>query len=185
VTSRDTYHHGDLKATILARAAELVAERGADGLSLRELARAAGVSHAAPAHHFTDRRGLCTALATEGFGMLAEALKGARPDFQDAALAYVRFAIEHPGHYEVMFDKSLYDATDPDLVAAETASGAELVAGVGTLDDPRAKEDPQAAALAAWSLVHGFSLLWLNGAIDNEPDPMAAVHRVAGMLFGS
>ena len=183
--TRDTYHHGDLKATILAEAAALVAERGADGLSLRELARAAGVSHAAPAHHFTDRRGLFTALATEGFGMLAESLTAARPDFLDAALAYVRFAIDHPGHYEVMFDKSLYDATDPELVAAETAAGAELAAGVGTLDDIRAKDDPQAAALAAWSLVHGFSLLWLNNAIDKDADPMATVHRVAGMLFGT
>jgi AcrR family transcriptional regulator len=185
MSGRDTYHHGDLKATILAEAAVLVAERGADGLSLRELARAAGVSHAAPAHHFTDRRGLFTALATEGFQMLADALEGARPDFLEAALAYVRFAIDHPGHYEVMFDKSLYDAADPDLVAAETASGAELAAGVGTLDDQRAKDDPEAAALAAWSLVHGFSLLWLNKAINNEPDPMVTVHRVAGMLFGT
>ena len=181
--TRDTYHHGDLRATILAQAAALVAERGADGLSLRELAREAGVSHAAPAHHFTDRRGLFTALAAEGFGMLAQALTAARPDFLDAALAYVRFAIDHPGHYEVMFDKSLYDATDPDLVAAETAAGAELAAGVGTLDDPRAKNDPHAAELAAWSLVHGFSLLWLNSAIDHDSDPMATVHRVAGMLF--
>src|ERR1044072_2879714 len=147
--SRDSYHHGDLKAVILAQAATLVAERGADGISLRELARAAGVSNAAPAHHFTDRRGLFTALATEGFGMLAEALKSARPDFQDAALAYVRFALDHPGHYEVMFDKTLYDAPDPALASAERAAGAELSAGVGTLDDPRAKEDPEAAALAA------------------------------------
>ncbi|HET9564870.1 MAG TPA: TetR/AcrR family transcriptional regulator [Mycobacterium sp.] len=183
--TRDTYHHGDLKATILAQAAALVAERGADGLSLRELAREAGVSHAAPAHHFTDRRGLFTALAAEGFGMLAQALTAARPDFLDAALAYVRFAIDHPGHYEAMFDKSLYDATDPYLVAAETAAGAELAAGVGTLDDPRAKNDPHAAELAAWSLVHGFSLLWLNSAIDTGADPMASVQRVAGMLFGT
>ncbi|WP_123026033.1 TetR/AcrR family transcriptional regulator [Mycolicibacterium stellerae] len=185
MSSRDTYHHGDLKATILGEAAALVADRGAADLSLRELARAAGVSHAAPAHHFSDRRGLFTALATEGFRKLAEALTGARPDFLDAALAYVRFAIDHPGHYAVMFDKSLYDATDPELVAAEMSAGAELAAGVGTLDDPRAKGDPQAAQLAAWSLVHGFSLLWLNGAIDTDTDPMATVHRVAGMLYGT
>ncbi|OBK74503.1 TetR/AcrR family transcriptional regulator [Mycobacterium sp. 1274761.0] len=189
MTSKAGYHHGDLKATILGEAAALVAERGADGLSLRELARAAGVSHAAPAHHFTDRRGLFTALATEGFDMLAAALAGARPDFLAAALAYVRFAIDHPGHYAVMFDKSLYEATDPALVAAETAAGSELAAGVGTLDDPRAKNDPQAAALAAWSLVHGFSLLWLNGAIegaiDKAADPVATVQRVAGMLFAT
>ena len=139
MSSRDAYHHGDLRATILAEAAVLVADRGADGLSLRELARAAGVSDAAPARHFTDRRGLFTALATEGFGMLADALKNARPDFLDAALAYVRFALDHPGHYDVMFDKSLYDAADLDLVAAETAAGAELAKASGrwTIRVPR------------------------------------------------
>lgn len=75
-----------------------MAECGADGISLRELARVAGVSHAAPAHHFTDRRGLFTALATQGWQKLAAALADARPDFLDAALAYVRFSLDHPGH---------------------------------------------------------------------------------------
>ena len=181
--SRDSYHHGDLKAVILARAADLVAERGADGISLRELAREAGVSHAAPAHHFTDRRGLFTALSAQGWRLLAAELAGARPEFIDAALAYVRFALDHPGHYAVMFDRSLVDAEDSELVAAVGAAGTELAQGVGTLDDARAKGDPEAAALAAWSLVHGFSLLWLNKAIDNNTDPMETVHRVAGMLF--
>jgi len=181
--SRDSYHHGDLKAVILAEAAGLVAERGADGISLRELARAAGVSHAAPAHHFTDRRGLFTALAAEGWRMLAAALTDARPEFTDAATAYVRFALDHPGHYAVMFDRSLVNPEDADLIASQAAAGAELARGVGTLDDPRAKDDPEAAALAAWSLVHGFSLLWLNKAIDAEDDPIATVDRVAGMLF--
>jgi AcrR family transcriptional regulator len=181
--SRDTYHHGDLKAVILAQAATLVAERGADGISLRELARAAGVSHAAPAHHFTDRRGLFTSLAAEGWRKLAVALTGARPNFVDAALAYVRFALDHPGHYAVMFDSSLVNPDDPELVAAQNAAGEELAQGVGTLKDPRAKADPGAAALAAWSLVHGFSMLWLNKAIDADGDPMAEVERVARMLF--
>jgi len=181
--SRDSYHHGALKAAILTQAAALVAERGADGISLRELARAAGVSHAAPAHHFTDRRGLFTALATEGFGLLAAALADARPRFVDAARAYVRFALDHPGHYEVMWDRSLYDATDPALSAAEAAAGAELSRGVGTLADLKAKADPDGAALAAWSLVHGFSLLWLNGAVDTAGDPIAAIERLALILF--
>jgi len=180
---RDTYHHGDLKAVILAEAATLVADRGADGISLRELARSAGVSHAAPAHHFTDRRGLFTALAAEGWRMLAAALTDARPDFVNAALAYVRFALDHPGHYAVMFDSSLVDAADPDLSAAQNAAGAELAQGVGTLKGPRAKADPEGAALAAWSLVHGFSMLWLNKAIDTGGDPMADVERIALMLF--
>lgn len=180
---KGSYHHGDLKAVILAKAAELVAQRGAGAISLRELARAAGVSHAAPAHHFTDRRGLFTALAAEGWRNLAAALDDARPEFIDAALAYVRFALDHPGHYAVMFDRSLVDPEDAELVAAQDAAGAELSRGVGTLDDPRAESDPEAAALAAWSLVHGFSLLWLNKAVDDAGDPIAMIDRVAGMLF--
>jgi AcrR family transcriptional regulator len=119
--SRQTYHHGDLRAAILTEAARLVAERGADRVSLRELAREAGVSHAAPAHHFIDRRGLFTALAAQGFELLAAALAEARPRFLAAALAYVRFAIEHPGHYRVMFDKSLLDPSNRELAAAEAA----------------------------------------------------------------
>jgi AcrR family transcriptional regulator len=181
--SKEAYHHGDLKAVILSQAATLVAERGADGISLRELARAAGVSHAAPAHHFTDRRGLFTALATEGYRLLAAALTDARPRFVDAARAYVQFALDHPGHYEVMFDRSLYDDADPGLIAASTAAGAELNRGVGTLNDEHAKREPDAAALAAWSLVHGFSLLWLNEAVDTSGDPIATVERLAGILF--
>jgi AcrR family transcriptional regulator len=180
---RGSYHHGDLKAAILTKAAILVAERGADGISLRELAREAGVSHAAPAHHFTDRRGLFTALAAEGWRMLSDALDAAQPDFTDAALAYVRFALGHPGHYAVMFDRSLVNPDDPDLKAAQNAAGAELAHGVGTLKDPRATADPQSAALAAWSLVHGYALLRLNEAIDTDDDPMATVEKIALMLF--
>ena len=181
--SRGTYHHGDLKSVILEQAAQLVAERGADGVSLRELARAAGVSHAAPAHHFVDRRGLFTALAAQGWRLLAAALAQARPEFGDAALAYVRFAVDHPRHYEVVFDRSLVNPEDAELIAAQDAAGAELATGVGTLDDARATEDPQAAALAAWSLVHGFAMLWLNEAIDTDSDPVATAQRVARMLF--
>jgi AcrR family transcriptional regulator len=184
--NRPNYHHGDLRAAILTEAARLVAERGAEQVSLRELARGAGVSHAAPAHHFTDRRGLFTALATEGFRLLAKALIDARGHFADAALAYVRFAIEHPGHYQVMFNKSLLDVSDTALAAAEAAAGAELSHGVATLRDPNAHADPAGAQLAAWSLVHGFSMLWLNDAVNAQVrhmDPMDTVMRIATMLF--
>lgn len=183
---RTTYHHGDLRAVILAEAARLVAQRGADAISLRELAREAGVSHAAPAHHFADRRGLFTELATDGFRLLTAALTDARPRFIDAALAYVRFALDHPGHYAVMFDKSLLDGDDQDLRAAEAAAGTELARGVASLDDPKAQADPATAELAAWSLVHGFSTLWLNGAFNPDTatqNPMDVVERIGQMLF--
>jgi AcrR family transcriptional regulator len=183
---RPNYHHGDLRAVILTAAAHLVAERGADQMSLRELARSAGVSHAAPAHHFTDRRGLFTALAAHGFRWLTEELINARGHFADAAVAYVRFAIEHPGHYLVMFNKSLLDVSDTELAAAEAAAGAELSRGVATLRDPNALADPAGAQMAAWSLVHGFSTLWLNDAVNahvRQADPMETVMRIATMLF--
>jgi len=83
----------------------------------------------------------------------------------------------------VMFDKSLYDDADPELVAAATAAGAELERGVGTLTVGHARDDPGGAALAAWSLVHGFSLLWLNDAVDTKGDPIATVERLSAMLF--
>lgn len=187
MAERTPYHHGDLRAVILAEAARLVAQSGADAVSLRHLAREAGVSHAAPAHHFTDRRGLFTALAAEGFRLLAAGLSGARGEFRQAALAYVRFALDHPGHFAVMFDRSLVDPDNPDLAAAREAAGNELAAGVATLDDPGAAADAESAGLAAWSLVHGFSMLWLNHALPDSVaagDPIDAVERMAGMLFG-
>jgi AcrR family transcriptional regulator len=183
---RPNYHHGSLRPVILTAAAHLVAERGADRMSLRELARSAGVSHAAPAHHFTDRRGLFTALAAQGYQLLTEALITARGDFVDAALAYVRFAIGHPGHYLVMFNKSLLDVSDTELAAAEAAAATELSRGVATLRDPNALADPAGAQMAAWSLVHGFSTLWLNDAVNaqvRQADPMKTVMRIATMLF--
>src|SRR5581483_8761034 len=183
---RSQYHHGDLRAVILAETARLVSDIGADRVSLRQLAREAGVSHAAPAHHFTDRRGLFTALAAEGYWLLSEALKAARGDFVAAAIAYVRFAIEHPGHYQVMFDRSLVDPADPDLTAAQAAAGAELSRGVETLADADARADPGGAELAAWSLVHGFAMLWLNDAVPADvagADPLKTAERIARILF--
>jgi Tetracyclin repressor-like, C-terminal domain len=85
-----------------------------------------------------------------------------------------------------MFDKSLLDPSNPDLVAAESAAGDELSRGVASLPDRHAQADPRGAQLAAWSLVHGFSMLWLNDAVNTElkaTDPMATVQRIAMMLF--
>jgi hypothetical protein len=85
-----------------------------------------------------------------------------------------------------MFDKSLLDSSSRELAAAEAAAGAELSRGVASLPDQHAQADPGGAQLAAWSLVHGFSMLWLNDAVNAEvkaADPMATVERIAVMLF--
>jgi hypothetical protein len=82
-----------------------------------------------------------------------------------------------------MFDRSLYESADPALCEAESIAAAELNAGVGTLADPRAQADPSGAALAAWSLVHGYALLTLNGAATSDGDPVDTAERIARILF--
>ncbi|MEV0028291.1 TetR/AcrR family transcriptional regulator [Nocardia sp. NPDC050793] len=166
--AKSGYHHGDLRTAILTAAAEQIAADGVDAISLRGLARRAGVSHAAPAHHFGDRAGLLTALATEGYDLLGAELDSAGPDFREVAVAYVRFALNHPGHFDVMFRRDLLRADDPELRAARTRSGAALRSGVAELQPERTDGSERAIQLAAWSLVHGFAALWREGALTDS-----------------
>lgn len=182
------YHHGDLRRAVLAAAVAAIPDVGPAGLSLRDLARRAGVSHAAPAHHFGDKAGLLTAVAVEGYELLAEALTAAQQstdDFLELGVAYVRFAVEHRAHFEVMFRPDLYHRRDPDLLVAQERAGAALYAGAGSVPTGRRGEDVRVAGVAAWSLVHGFASLWLTGAVpaDLGDDPEAAARAVAGVLF--
>ncbi|BCB79961.1 TetR/AcrR family transcriptional regulator [Phytohabitans flavus] len=172
MAEKRSYHHGDLRRALLAAAAEAIAESGPAALSLRDLARRAGVSHAAPAHHFGDKAGLLTALAVEGFNRLADALDASRAEtgsLLEAGVTYVRFAVENRAHFEVMFQPSLYDRDDPEVDVARQRAGAALSAGVSTLDEPPPAEETRKTELAAWSIVHGFATLWLAGAF---PDPL-------------
>ncbi|WP_248258985.1 TetR/AcrR family transcriptional regulator [Georgenia sp. EYE_87] len=182
------YHHGDLRRAVLSAAVAAIPEVGPAGLSLRDLARRAGVSHAAPAHHFGDKAGLLTAVAAEGYELLAEALTTAQQstdDFLELGVAYVRFAVEHRAHFEVMFRPDLYHPDDPALLAAQRRAGAALYGGAASVPTGRRGEDVRVAGIAAWSLVHGFASLWLTGAVpaDLGDDPEAAARAVAGVLF--
>ncbi len=182
------YHHGDLRRAVLDTAIAAIHEAGPAGLSLRDLARRAGVSHAAPAHHFGDKAGLLTAVAVEGYDLLAEALTDAQQstgDFLELGVAYVRFALEHRAHFEVMFRPELYHADDPDLQAAQQRAGAALYGGAGSIPPGQRGPDVRLAGVAAWSLVHGFASLWLTGSLpaDLGEDPEAAARAVAGVLF--
>lgn len=178
------YHHGDLRATVLREAARQVAAEGPDAVSLRGIARRAGVSHAAPAHHFGDRRGLFTALAVQGHELLADALAAAGPDLKDVAVAYVRFALDHPGPFAVMFRGDLVRADDAALARARERSGAALRSGLEALGPDRTAEQQRTARLAAWSVVHGFVSLWraeaLTGSelVQDSPDPEVLARRV-------
>src|SRR5215212_8272090 len=140
------YHHGDLPRTLLQAALEAIAESGPGALSLRDLARRAGVSHAAPAYHFGDKAGLLTAVATEGYELLADALTRAREtsdSFLDVGVAYVGFAVDHRAHFEVMFRPDLYHRDDPAVVAARHRGTQALRGGVADLPPSAAGEDPR------------------------------------------
>lgn len=182
------YHHGNLRTALLAAAADEIASVGTAGLSLRGLARRAGVSHAAPAHHFGDKRGLFTALAAEGFRMLHRRTRPTlrRPDALVAAgQRYVAFALEHPAHFEVMFESSLVDPTDEELVRERDVAFdvlyRALLAGTGVSSD----EQLIAQATAAWAVVHGVATLWLTGNLPFARNPrlVARVFRDLGPAF--
>lgn len=175
-----TYHHGDLRRTLLDAAAASIAESGVAKLSLRALAKDANVSNAAPTYHFGDKAGLLTALAAEGFELLAEAVSS--PSHQglvDMGVSYVDFALSHPSHFLVMFQPSLLRDGDDDLNLAQQHARAALEAGVRDARDHG--PDDESSSRAAWSIVHGFATLVLSGAIT-VADPLAEARRVAAHL---
>lgn len=172
------YHHGDLRRALLDAALLEVEAVGPSRLSLREVARRAGVSHAAPAHHFGDKTGLFTALAAEGFTLLAAGTASASEEdgaLLGTALAYVRFAVGHRAHFEVMWRPDLLRRDDPELVAARSRSFDVFYRTVAESIPSARGDDFQGAVAAAWSMVHGFATLWLAGNFPPEmgDDPMA------------
>ncbi|WP_055716577.1 TetR/AcrR family transcriptional regulator [Streptomyces torulosus] len=181
------YHHGDLRRAILRAALDVIAADGPSALSLRDLARRAGVSHAAPAHHFKDRTGLLTAIAAEGHALLATTLTEA-DDLRDAGVRYVRFAREHPAHFQVMFRPELLREDDLELTTARALSSERLRVAVSTARPEFDGADPRLAAIAAWSLSHGFATLLLSHNLDavvGDRDPEDVFRTATELLFPS
>ncbi|MGW7072989.1 TetR/AcrR family transcriptional regulator [Streptomyces sp. NPDC054855] len=172
------YHHGDLRAACLSAARELLEEDGSAGLSLRAVARRAGVSATAPYRHFQDRDALVSAVAAEGYRELAGFLATAHPspatpdDLAAVAVAYVRFAIEHPAMFRAMFAEPC-DPDNEDRVLA-TAVIKEYVLDIVRRAFPDT-EATDALATAVWALVHGLAFLHLDGKLDaSTPEVVAA-----------
>jgi AcrR family transcriptional regulator len=175
-SSDSPYHHGDLHDALL-KAAERVLERdGLPGLTLRAVAREAGVSHAAPTHHFGDLTGLVSELAAIGYRLFSAAMSAAKASgtLQEqglaAARAYVAFAQAHPGMYGLMFRAERLDMSRPSLHEASDAAFAGLARGVGASRHEHISADAmsleQGGAVArAWSMVHGFTMLLLDGRL--------------------
>ncbi|RKE23655.1 TetR/AcrR family transcriptional regulator [Streptomyces sp. TLI_171] len=182
----DSYHHGDLRAACLRAARELLEEDGSAALSLRAVARRAGVSATAPYRHYPDREALLSAVAAEGYRELATNLTAAHPspttpeELAAVAVAYVRFALDHPAMFRVMFAEPC-DPANEDRVAA-TAAITQYVRDIVHGVFPAA--DPEALSTAVWALVHGLAFLHLDGKLDaSTPDAVTgqvrgAVHAI-------
>jgi AcrR family transcriptional regulator len=175
------YHHGNLREAILAAAAATIASDGVGALSLRSIAKDLGVSHTAFRRHFGSREGVLNALAVQGNQVLAQELTAAAADgdFVEVGVAYVRFAVAHPGHFTVMFRSDLLDNADPDLVAARSSAYAPLASGVAG----KRLDDPEAGQVLGWGVVHGIATLALTGNLRTTSDLESLTRRALRLSY--
>lgn len=187
-TESRSYHHGDLRNALIAAAVEELAESGIEAFTLRGCARRAGVSHAAPAHHFGDVTGLLTEVAIAAQGKLAGTMRaeiaptarGSAEHLAATALGYVRFALAHPGEFNLMFRREKLDTANPRVIEAGAESFGLAADAVGAfLGVPAPMAQPQSARRVAelWSLAHGFAGLMLAGQFG--PPERAIAHSEA------
>jgi AcrR family transcriptional regulator len=189
------YHHGDLRAALLAAAEQVLLERGVEGFTLRECARRAGVSHAAPAHHFGDARGLLTEFAALGYQRMAAMMQAARDaagDNRRAALtgvgmAYIEFAVLHRAQFSLMFRPGTVDREHPHMVQVANICFDHLQQTLALASKPGAALKPEfmTRVLLAWTSVHGFAALVMDGGLKNlardlrNPTPLHVARRLA------
>ncbi len=183
-TTKAPYHHGNLRAALVRAAIELLEESGESALSLRAVARRAGVSPAAPYRHYADREALLSAVAAVGYRDLAERLAAAHPapstpeQLATVAIAYVRFALERPALFRIMFGEPC-DRDNDERVAA-TAAVSHYVRAIVQRSFPQA--DADALATAVWALVHGLAFLYLDGKLDAS-SPSVVAERIRAAIY--
>lgn len=199
------YHHGHLRRALLDTALQLITERGVHSFTLREVARQAGVSHAAPYHHFADKSALIEALTVEGFESLTAVLHATALNRESGALeqllaigkAYVCFALEHRASFRLMFGLEVRPSTIPLPPEAASVQSPIERAGLAAyqvlFDSIVACQqtgvivagDPTPLALTAWSTVHGLAILLLDGALNSiipAPESPDALGQVAEIV---
>jgi AcrR family transcriptional regulator len=169
---------------LLEKAVEVIQEDGIGGLSLRDVARRAGVSHGAPAHHFTDKVGLLTALATRSMEQFGAILSEASGEAGGSALdrlraigrAYVRFAAQNPAHFGIVTRFELIRGGDAEFAASYQATFDLVKDAVCAAQGEgwRRSMDPMALVITCWSAVHGLSTLYLDGVLEDRVGPAAA-----------
>ena len=177
---RDRYHHGDLRRALLDEALRTIQQDGVDALTLRTIGVRLGVSRTALYRHFTDKRALLSSVATEGFRLLTKRLlnawkAGGIRGFNAMGVAYIRFAMGNPSHYRVMFGGFVDDGPrDDDLMRESTAAFQALVDAIVALQHEGAvrKDDALQLAQFIWAVVHGVSMLIIDGQLAHHRAPI-------------
>jgi AcrR family transcriptional regulator len=187
------YHHGDLRNALIRAGQVLLAEEGIAGLDLRKVARAAGVSHAAPYRHFADKQALLAAIAEDGFYQLAaridvaigQAATNAGDQLEQLARAYVQFALDHPAHMREMFSGLTVErAAYPGLHAAAKQAFQRVVQVVerGQARREIGPGDPAKLSMVAWTQIHGIAMLLIE---DQLPGVKGDEQAIAGLIAHS
>ncbi len=188
------YHHGDLRAALLAEATAMIAGGGAASVTMRAIGRRLGVSRAAPYRHFADKTALLVAVAADGFNRLKSRLQtvdggGPRSSverFRRMGEEYVRFALENPAHYRLMYGKEALTRQDrPELREAAIALFEQLVSVIQAHQRSGGikRQDPRAQAYVAWSAVHGLASLWIEGHILATDDIDGLIRQTTRTLL--
>lgn len=195
-TKSAPYHHGDLRRALIDAALTLIATEGGSALTLRKVAQLAGVTHAAPYRHFADKAALLAAVAEEGFLAMSRKMQaacapvGTEPlaRFQALGVAYVQFAISHPGHFRIMFGPDLADRSPyRSLCTAADSTFGLLVTAIADCQAAGlvSEGEPRTVASVAWSTVHGLASLLLDGQLMPPPLTEAAVTPLAQYVVHS
>ncbi|NJM98235.1 MAG: TetR family transcriptional regulator [Phormidesmis sp. RL_2_1] len=195
MTSKKTYHHGDLREALIAAALIILKTKDAKSLSLREVARQAGVSHTAPYRHFADKSALLAAVAEEGFIEFGQYLQAAvTPDnplqsLQATGEAYVQYALDYPTHFRLMFSGSPPQCDSPEslqIAANKTFQTLVEVILAGQALGVMKAGNADELALAPWALVHGLAMLLLDGMLPGTEEMTMDLVRsvIAGNISG-
>lgn len=185
----ETYHHGDLKNALIQAGIEILSRDGIQALSLRSVAKRAGVSHAAPYAHFADKDALIAAIAAEGYRKLYAQLAAAPPDsgdplarLRDTAFAYLQFALDEPDHFRITFSGVVAaEKNYPEYVEQSRRCYALVVRLVTDCqaDGLFAGEDVQRLAVSIWSCIHGFAQLVLAKQL---PSALVSQHSIRDLF---
>lgn len=192
---KDRYHHGDLRRALIVAAETELTEKGVESFSLRGVAKRAGVSHGAPAHHFGDTQGLLTALAAQGYGRFIEAQNlrqaegrtDARAHLVASGLGYIDFATQNPALFRLMFSSERPDKSSDLLSTAADAAFEKLVGEVKkiTSSDPYTDELAMTDVLASWAVVHGLADLMIAGRLGRASFLATMTPEQRDALFAS